>query len=450
MQWRNLKGNLLTSYNKRTSSQKANGVNSLDTVFKYKAVSAWDFPVFDSFSGGTMWAWGNDAWTTNGTAYQYKAFALTNSGALNATSQATGVSSPVQVGVATNWLQVTSGNHCGLAIKTDGTLWAWGRNTFGSNTIGTGGAPSLYARSTYMPTQVGALTNWSKVVTGVSYSTFAIKTDGTLWAWGYNAQGQLGLGNTTNYSSPKQVGLLTNWRDVFPGKKRTFAIKTDGTLWSWGYNIFGQLGLGNTTNYSSPKQVGSRTDWKQISNISSYLTIGLTNDGSMWFWGKNESSISIPNVAQYSPLFTSPILLSGSDKWLKMVSLSGSRSPSAPLNLAAIKTDGTLWVWGPRSYIMASFGSYGSSSSPAATISPVLVDSSKNWVDVAITTYSGAILSAIAAIKNDGTLWTWGQGSMGKLALNNVISYSSPKQVGSATNWRRISGQGHHFFALRS
>ena len=86
-----------------------------------------------------------------------------------------------------------------------------------------------------------------------------------LYSWGYNNYGQLGLNNTTNYSSPKQVGSLTNWSSVSSGSYHTLSIKTDKTFWSWGRNNYGQLGLGNTTYYSSPKQVGSLTTWSTLS-----------------------------------------------------------------------------------------------------------------------------------------------------------------------------------------
>ena len=135
-------------------------------------------------------------------------------------------------------------------------LWSWGYYPFGQLGLGNTNAYSS-------PKQVGALTNWSSVSCG-SYFTVSIKTDGTLWSWGYNYTGQLGLGNTTSYSSPKQVGALTNWLSVSCGYFHTVSIKTDGTLWSWGRNNSGQLGLGNTTNYSSPKQVGALTSWTKL------------------------------------------------------------------------------------------------------------------------------------------------------------------------------------------
>ena len=149
-----------------------------------------------------------------------------------------------------------------LAIKTDGTLWTWGRNSSGELGLGNG----TYYSS---PMQVGALTNWVSVV-GSQYWSMAIKSDGTLWGWGQNGNGQLGLGNNTSYSSPKQVGVLTNWANVSLGQIHTLALKTDGTLWSWGYNYQGSLGLGFTGGaISSPVQVGGLTNWSSVSDRKS-------------------------------------------------------------------------------------------------------------------------------------------------------------------------------------
>jgi alpha-tubulin suppressor-like RCC1 family protein len=101
-----------------------------------------------------------------------------------------------------------------------------------------------------------------------------VKTDGTLWSFGINFYGQLGLSNTVYRSSPVQVGGLTNWKYVTGGYYHTAAIKTDGTLWCWGYNIFGHLGLSDQINRSSPVQVGSLTTWKQVTG-GYYHTIAV-------------------------------------------------------------------------------------------------------------------------------------------------------------------------------
>jgi len=106
-----------------------------------------------------------------------------------------------------------------------------------------------------------------------------------LYSWGAGTSGALGLGNTTNYSSPKQVGTLTTWSDITAGGSSTAAIK-GGALWSWGKNDSGQLGLGNTTYYSSPKQVGALTTWYIVAS-GSLFTEALKTDGTLWGWGNN-------------------------------------------------------------------------------------------------------------------------------------------------------------------
>jgi alpha-tubulin suppressor-like RCC1 family protein len=163
------------------------------------------------------------------------------------------------LGALTNWSTVSAGYSHVLATKTDGTLWAWGNGANGK----LGDSTTINKSS---PIQIGALTNWLNVSAG--YMSLSLKTNGTLWSWGYNAQGDLGLGNTTSYSSPKQVGALTTWSKIFANNLGggNLAIKTDGTLWSWGVNAQGQLGLGNRTYYSSPKQVGSLTTWLTVSS----------------------------------------------------------------------------------------------------------------------------------------------------------------------------------------
>ena len=157
-------------------------------------------------------------------------------------------------------------------------LWSWGYNSYGGLGDGT-------TTSKSSPIQIGALTSWASVSAsgpaGLAGSA-AIKTDGTLWTWGKNAYGQLGLSNITNYSSPKQVGSLTNWQYVDQNDRFCLAIKTDGTLWSWGKNGY-NLGLGNSTNYSSPVQIGSLTDWAKVYGGSGNVT-AIKTDGTLWSW----------------------------------------------------------------------------------------------------------------------------------------------------------------------
>jgi alpha-tubulin suppressor-like RCC1 family protein len=223
-------------------------------------------------TNGTLWSWG---YNDNGEL-----------GLGNRTSR----SSPTQIGSDTNWAKIACGANHSLAIKTDGTLWAWGASTAGETGLGITG---IGASGRLSPSQVGSLTNWAEIAGG-NYFTLAVKTDGTLWAWGDNPEGNLGTGNRTDRSSPVQVGSLTNWKYVAASQGQTnschsLAVKTDGTLWAWGVNPFGSLGDGTTTNRSSPVQIGSLTDWANV-EAGSQSSIGLKTDGTIWSWGLNNGA----------------------------------------------------------------------------------------------------------------------------------------------------------------
>jgi alpha-tubulin suppressor-like RCC1 family protein len=158
--------------------------------------------------------------------------------------------------------------------QIDPHLFTWGYNADGQ--LGLSNTTNYSS-----PKQVGSLITWSKIISSENSFSLSIKTDGTLWSWGNNVYGQLGLGNTTYYSSPKQIGALTNWSTAIARKSAVAAVKTDGTLWTWGYNAQGQLGLGNTTNYSSPKQVGALTAWLSVA-ASWYNFVATKTDGTLW------------------------------------------------------------------------------------------------------------------------------------------------------------------------
>jgi alpha-tubulin suppressor-like RCC1 family protein len=208
------------------------------------------------------------------------------------------------VGSLTNWSKVRVFNFA-IATKTDGTLWSWGYNFTGQLGLG-----DTTDRSS--PTQVGSLTNWADFAILFAGTCLAVKTDGTLWGWGTNTYGVIGLGNETDYSSPKQVGVLTNWSKLAGGNRFSMAIKTDGTIWSWGQNSAGQLGLGNRTYYSSPKQVGALTNWSSISCGSNFAA-PVKTDGTLWSWGQNNhGQLGLGNRTYYS----SPKQVGSLTNWL--------------------------------------------------------------------------------------------------------------------------------------
>ena len=170
-------------------------------------------------------------------------------------------SSPVQtVSGGTDWKSVNGLQHHTAGIKTDNTLWLWGRNHYGQL-----GDNTIASKSSPVQTVSGG-TNWKSVACGLR-STAAIKTNGQLWTWGLGSDGSLGNNAITHRSSPVQtVAGGTNWKSVDGGHLIFAAIKTDGTLWAWGSNGVGQNGDNSTTKRSSPVQtVAGGTNWRSVS-----------------------------------------------------------------------------------------------------------------------------------------------------------------------------------------
>ena len=212
---------------------------------------------------GTMWAWGHNG-----------------SGQLGDGTRSA-KHTPVQVGNDGDWVKVSVGDNHNMAFRSDGTLWAWGNNDNGQLGIGISGDGT--EKNT--PTLVGS--DWSMASAGKEY-TVAIRSDGTLWAWGYNGYGNLGDGSDKERHTPVMISD-NDWTAVFAGFSHTVAIRSDGTLWAWGYNSNGQLGLGNSgsgTNKNIPTQVGTDDNWATASAGSSY-TMAIKTDGTLWAWGYN-------------------------------------------------------------------------------------------------------------------------------------------------------------------
>ena len=325
-------------------------------------------------------------------------------------------SSPVQVGTGTTWSAISASPVSGsLATKTDGTLWAWG-----SNSSGQLGFNDTVARSS--PVQVGADTNWSgEIISSRSFAA-AIKTNGTLWLWGAGSYGNLGLNNTAARSSPTQVGTGTDWSKIGLSMSATAAIKTNGTLWTWGSGTAGQLGNSNSAGVSSPVQIGSNTNWNLISGngpLGSYRFSAIKTDGTLWVWGDfNDGALGVNDTNNRN----SPTQVGVATTWSKI--FTGNHT-------MAIKTDGTLWAWGRNSNGQLGFNDRVNRSSP------VQVGAATNWSLCSISNYN------TMAIKTDGTLWAWGgsspSGESAHLGLNSIIDRSSPVQVGTATNWLRVT-----------
>ena len=257
-------------------------------------------------------------------------------------------------------------------------------------------------------------------------------SDGNLWLWGADNYGKLGNNSTTDTASPVQtIAGGTNWRDVACGYYHTAAIKTDGTLWSWGHDNSGQLGDNTTTHKSSPIQtIAGGTNWKQVST-GNYHTAAIKIDGTLWVWGSNSFGQLGDNsggTTQSSPVQT----VSGTAKWAQV--------SCGIYHTAAIKSDGTLWAWGRNN-----LGQLGDNTTTPQASPVQSVAGNTNWKYVEC----GGLFTA--AIKTDGTLWMCGYNGQGALGNNTSISTSSPVQVyGGGTNWKQVSAGNVHVAAVKT
>jgi hypothetical protein len=254
-----------------------------------------------------------------------------------------GPSSPIQV-PGTTWTNVSViDGYDGymMSTKSDGTLWNWGSNRFGL--LGQNQAEAqLDAVSS--PVQVGSGADWTTSGRNTINATFgvcaAVKTDGTLWSWGYSFNGVLGINDNNKRSSPTQIPGTT-WRSVAGWQYHLAATKTDGTLWSWGGGDSGGLGLNDKVSRSSPTQVPGTT-WDQII-VGNELAGATKTDGTLWMWGKNRSGILGQNQANNTGNVSSPVQVPGTT-W---ASIGGGQGTQM---MSVTKTDGSIWVWGNNTY----------------------------------------------------------------------------------------------------
>jgi len=392
---------------------------------------AGNFPaVAQQQSAGTVWAWG------------YNYYGQLGNGTTN-TSLPYDVTTPGQVGNLTGVVAVAGGAYHTLALKSDGTVWAWGFN--GDGELGNG-----TTTNTTTPVQVRDPNDPSGNLTGVVaiaagfYTSFALKSDGTLWGWGLNRYGEVGNG-TTNITSPYgiytpvQVINLTGVVAVASGGNHSFALKSDGTVWAWGSGGYGQLGNGNddpgTGNATNrPIQVVDPSDptgyLTGVAAIASGAdhSLALKSDGTVWAWGDNQygqlgNGSTTPLDGSAPPGIATPGQVSN---LTGIVAISGGGD-----HCLALKSDGTVWAWGHNI-----FGELGDGETnpnppygvdiPLQVLAPSGYGSNLTGV-VAIA--AGGDFSL--ALKSDGTVWAWGDNEYGE--LGNGTTNIAPPPYGSYT-----------------
>ena len=327
------------------------------------------------------------------------------------------------------WDDISLANSHAIAIK-GGTLWGWGLNVYGQLGDGTNINRSL-------PIQIGTDTDWLSIDAGYNNLSNAIKSDGSLWAWGSNQYGQLGDGTTTNVNFPKRIGTDSNWKSVCAGTRVTVALKIDGTLWSWGDNFSGTLGDGTVTERYFPGQIGSENDWVAIYG-GDHTMIAIKQDGSLWGWGINAHG-ELGDGTFVSKLI--PTLIASSHDY-SMISFGRQYT-------LTLKNDGTVWGWGTNSVGQIGDGTTTNQSAP------VQIGNDNDWVSVK----AGWIHSV--GLRNDGSLWVWGRNSalltpsgisdsFGCLGDGTTINRLTPYNINAGETWSAIYCGGQASYAEKT
>lgn len=367
----------------------------------------------------------------------------------------------VTVGVA-EFVQVAAGRQFCVAVKTDGSLWSWGYNDYGK--LGLGSLVSDTPDATE-PHRVGTDGDWAKVATYYQGThVLALKTDGTLWAWGRNLNGQLGDGTQQDRHAPVKIGTDTHWIAIAAGYDHSLALKDDNTAFAWGANSHGQIGDNTNTERWAPVQVPGNF-YKQIA-AGAYFSLATKLDETLWGWGANGNGQlgDGTNTERWVPKTKT----GGYADWVAIgAGLSESYGIRSPSSLA-----GTLWALGisPTQYgtdsdwvAVTGGSSYALAQKSDATIwvldwlnySGLLGDGtlalSNGWQKVGSDSDWAAFAAGenhVAAVKTDGSLWTWGNNTDGALGRILPDWFTSPIQTDTGTSWSAITASAYDGMAL--
>ena len=308
---------------------------------------------------------------------------------------------------------------------TSGDVFTWGNNFYGQ--LGDGTNADKFSGVDVVIDGLGQpLTNVLSVAAGGG-STYVLKSDGTVWAWGSNQRGQLGDGTATDSLAPVQVQGLSGVIAVAAGLSHAVAIKGDGTVWAWGSNTDGQLGDGSNSDSFTPVQVNGLTGVTAVAAGSAH-TLALKGDGTVLAWGSNASLQLAFEPAGIEPL---PVVA-----FTGAVAIAAGEGHSV-----AVKNDGTVWAWGD-SVLVGSVYSPGPTPSQVAGLSGVTAVASHG--------------SHTVALKSDGTVWTWGNNQFGQLGngtndpigRTNSRSHTPAAQVNALNNVIAVTAGMNHTLAL--
>jgi len=357
---------------------------------------------------------------------------------------------------------VAAGWYHTLVLKADGTVWAWGFN--GSGQLGDGTTTQRTTPVQVMAAANKPLTGVKAITAGANHSV-ALKTDGTVWAWGNNGSGQLGNGSTTNRSYPVRLGgnSITGAKQIAAGVDFTLVLRQNGTVWAVGSNVYGQLGKGTTGGQSTSLVQVQTPAGVALIGAGWYHGLAVEAAGSrVWGWGDNGNG-KLGGTTNPKPTPT-PIaglagatalsggfqhnlaLLPGGVVWALGFNGSGQLGVGDSIGLTntpirvtgvtnvkalaagrthsvALKSDGTVWTWGNNTYGQLGSGSTGGSD----RYLPGKVNNLTNVIALD-TFYNHTVV-----LKTDGTVWTWGANTNGQLGDGTTVDWPAPLQVRHAS-----------------
>lgn len=315
---------------------------------------------------------------------------------------------------------VAAGDLHSLALRSEGTVWAWGGNERGQLGDGT-------TEDRHRPVQVIGLDHVRTIVTCYDHN-LALRTDGTVWAWGRNDHGQLGDGTTQDRKRPVRVRGVKDAKLIAACEFGSLAVTTDGTVWVWGFDEFGQLGGGPSRHKTIPVPVEFLP--KDVIAISAapMHCLALRKDGTVLAWGRNVLGQlgRGPEVSQ-DPR---PEPVSG----LKDIVAVSAGSASC----LALKADGTVWGWGANT-----FGQLGFGTKSEWNFNPPRSNCLTGIVAISMGSFSSCL-----ALRRDGTVWSSGVNVAGGLGDGTTTDRHVPVEVKNLRNVVAVAAGGGHSVAL--
>jgi hypothetical protein len=296
-----------------TATSRSSPTSVVGGFTDWTGVSAGGSHSLGTRADGTVWAWGGNL-----------------NGRLGDGTTTARVSPVSVVGGFSDWTRVSAGDSHSLGTRANGSAWAWGYNgngRLGDNTVTSRLSPVSV---------VGGFVDWTGVSAGLSHS-LGTRENGSAWAWGFNGSGRLGDGTITSRLSPVSVvGGFSDWTGVSAGFNHSLGTRANGSAWAWGSNAFGQLGDNTATARVSPVSVvGGFSDWTGVSAGGSH-SLGTRADGTVWAWGGNlNGQLGDGTITDRS----SPVSVVGGFSDWTGVSAGNSHS-------LGTRADGSAWAWG--------------------------------------------------------------------------------------------------------